>query len=64
MSHWKEAFCQNCVGWLGGWVALREATELVTKDKTGGGVQMQRNPGRTEDWGTWWGRLGWLSRGE
>ena len=41
-----------------GWVALREVTELVTKDKTGGGVQMQRNSGRTEDWGTWWGRLG------
>ena len=47
-----------------GWVALREVTELVTKDKTGGGVQMQRNSGRTEDWGTWWGRLGCLSRGE
>ena len=25
---------------------------------------MQRNSGRTEDWGTWWGRLGCLSRGE
>ena len=35
-------------------MALREVTELVTKDKTGGGVQMQRNPGRAEDWGTWW----------